>query len=150
MFKTKIENISKFVTDYIESVKTTEVDKKQFQKELKKILKKSLKKYINVYNVGKPKRPKSSFILFCEDERDSIKKEFPNYLSQDIIIEQSKRWNCLKETNPEKLLKYQNLSLLDKERYLKYMQEYENRQKEFSDDELEEKIDPKEQKRLLK
>jgi hypothetical protein len=149
MFKSKIENISKFVTDYIESVKSTDVDNKQFQKELKKILKKSLKKYIKNRDIDKPKRPKTSFILFCDDERDNIKKDFPHYISRDIVTEQGKRWKELKDNNPERLKKYEELALIHKKRYLKSMEEYENREKDFSDDE-EVDIDPKEEKRKLK
>jgi len=152
MFKSKIENISKFVTDYIESVKSTDVDNKQFQKELKKILKKSLKKYIKNRDIDKPKRPKTSFILFCDDERDNIKKDFPHYISRDIVTEQGKRWKELKNNNPERLKKYEELALIHKKRYLKSMEEYENREKDFSDDEEvdEKNIDPKEEKRKLK
>ena len=148
MFKSKIENISKFVTDYIESVKSTDVDNKQFQKELKKILKKSLKKYIKIRDIDKPKRPKTSFILFCNDERDNIKKDFPHYISRDIVTEQGKRWKELKNNNPERLKKYEDLALIHKKRYLKSMEEYENREKDFSDEEVD--IDPKEEKRKLK
>ena len=137
MFKSKIENISKFVTDYIESVKSTDVDNKQFQKELKKILKKSLKKYIKKRDIDKPKRPKTSFILFCDDERNNIRKDFPHYISRDIVTEQGKRWKELKNNNPEKLKKYEELALIHKERYLNNMKEYEKKEKDFSDDDEE-------------
>ena len=150
MFKSKIENISKLVTEYIESVKTTEVDKKEFQKELKKILKKSLKKYIKNHNIDKPKRPKTSFILFCDDERPNIKKDFPTYLSQNIIVELGKRWGELKNNNPEKVKKFEDLAVIHKQTYLKSMKEYENRENDVSDDDSEENIDPKEEKRKLK
>jgi hypothetical protein len=45
----------------------------------------------------------SSYILFCEDERPSIIKDFPNKITTD---EYAKRWNELKLNDPDRYKVY--------------------------------------------
>jgi len=62
-----------------------------------------------------PKRSKSSYLCYCDEERLNIKQEHPEMQAKDVIRELGRRWSLLK-TDPSKLEKYVQLSLLDKQR----------------------------------
>lgn len=53
---------------------------------------------------NKPKM--SSFILFCKDERENIKKEDKEFTSREIITELALRWNNIKNNDTDKLNYY--------------------------------------------
>ena len=69
-------------------------------------------------NNPKPKRPKTSYILFSEDE----KKKISDLKGKKLIIELGSRWRNLKATNDKRLEYYANLAAADKERYANEMQ----------------------------
>lgn len=49
---------------------------------------------------------KSSYILFCQDERGNVKEAFPHMKTKEITAELGKRWNELKLNNPDKYKEY--------------------------------------------
>ena len=69
-------------------------------------------------NNPKPKRPKTSYIFFSEDE----KKKISDLKGKKLIIELGSRWRNLKATNDKRLEYYANLAAADKERYANEMQ----------------------------
>lgn len=86
-----------------------------------------------------PKKNKSSYMFFCADERENIKKDNPDLSNKEIIVEMGVRWKLLKETEPELLKKYEDLAAEDKERFLK-------EKRKSIDNSLEEKSEPKSKK----
>lgn len=76
-----------------------------------------------------PKRPKTSYILFCCELRDKVKEENENMSAKEITAELGRRWGKL--TDKQKL-KYQKKYEVEKVRYEKEMQNYSPP----SDDEL--------------
>jgi hypothetical protein len=82
----------------------------------------------NVKSTGKrlkdpnaPKRGKSSYIFFCLENREKIKKSHPDMSAKDIIKELGRSW---RDTSDEKKQKYVKLSEDDKERYSGEINEY--------------------------
>ena len=55
----------------------------------------------------KKKKKMSVYILFCKEERATIKEEFPDYNSKEIISELGRRWTELKETKSDKISYYE-------------------------------------------
>ena len=55
----------------------------------------------------KKKKKMSSYILFCKEERATIKAEFPEYNSKEIISELGRRWSELKASNSDKIAYYE-------------------------------------------
>lgn len=68
--------------------------------------------------IEKLKKPRTSFILFCNDHRDKCKIENPNLQSKDINVLLAKMWNQHKTSNSEIVEKYKVLSRNDINRYL--------------------------------
>ena len=69
-----------------------------------------------------PKRGKSSYLYFCEENRKKVKKELgENTNATDVTRELGARWNKLKKDKKRagKLKEYTRLALADKERYEK-------------------------------
>lgn len=64
-----------------------------------------------------PKRGKSAYLFFCNDERADVIQKNPNLKGKEVTAELANRWNQLKENNPEKLQQYESLALEDKLRY---------------------------------
>lgn len=69
-----------------------------------------------IFSQTKPKRAKSSYLLFCKDERSKIIEQFPHFNSKQVTSELASRWNTLKKTNKELYSYYENLSIQDKEK----------------------------------
>ena len=66
-------------------------------------------------NNPKPKRPKTSYMFFSEDEKKSI----TDIKGKNLIIELGSRWRNLKANNDKRLEHYAQLAAADKKRYLK-------------------------------
>lgn len=49
----------------------------------------------------KVKKPKSSYLIFCDEQRELIKVSNPELKSTQVIQECSKRWNALSEQQKE-------------------------------------------------
>lgn len=45
-----------------------------------------------------PKRPASSYILFQNEVRAALRKEFPNMTHQELVAEMTKRWTSMTDT----------------------------------------------------
>ncbi|OUW96000.1 MAG: hypothetical protein CBD97_01965 [Pelagibacteraceae bacterium TMED237] len=98
-----------------------------------------LKKYQDLANANKfsvedkPKRGKSSYLYFCNDFREIVKKDLIKEFNTEpkatlITKELGKRWNKLKEEG--KISKYEDMANLDKQRY------YDEKSKKISDQEV--------------
>lgn len=81
-----------------------------------------LESYIPVENTKKskssanrPKMPKNSYMFFCDEEREKVKKEKPELKSKDILVELGARWRKIKGTKAS--TKYEDKSINDKKRY---------------------------------
>jgi len=68
-----------------------------------------------------PKRPKSSYIIFCGAKRDEIKKKNPDIKAKDILSKLGEMWKAL---NDKQKKKYVDEANKDKERYEGEMNEY--------------------------
>ena len=68
-----------------------------------------------------PKRPKSSYIIFCGAKRDEIKKKNPDMKGKEILSKLGEMWKAL---NDKQKKKYVDEANKDKERYEGDMNEY--------------------------
>lgn len=66
---------------------------------------------------GGPVKSKSSYLHFCAEEREKIKSDGLSLKNTEIITELGLRWSKLKESDPERLAKYEAVAKQDKERY---------------------------------
>lgn len=82
---------------------------------------------------GAPKKNKSSYLFFCEEERPKIVKEKPDISYQNIMSELGARWKSLEENHPDKI-RFNELALKDKERYVKEKQEFDSNDSAKSED----------------
>ena len=76
----------------------------------------------NMENSSAPKRSKSSYIFFCIDNREKIKKANPNMSAKELIRELGRVWR--EEVSPKKKAKYEKLAQKDKDRYNEEMSTY--------------------------
>jgi high mobility group protein B2 len=68
-----------------------------------------------------PKKPKSAYILFCMDMRESVKEQNPNMKATEITSKLGDMWNKLSDDKKEK---YAHQASADKERYSTAMETY--------------------------
>lgn len=64
-----------------------------------------------------PKRAKSGYLYFCEENRSKIKDEHPEMSAIEVTSELGRRWNLLKEKGEKAIKKYNDLAAEDKARY---------------------------------
>ena len=95
---------SKFVSSFIEKNCSEDIvelwndeTKEEFVKMIEKELKKNTKVKKEKKPVDAPKGARSSYILFCMEERPKINKEFPELSNQDKVKLMAERWNEAKE-----------------------------------------------------
>ena len=93
------------------------------QKELNKLLKVTKSK---TRDPNKPKRGKSSYIIFCDAYRPKLKSEFPDANNKEILTKLGKMWDNIKKDNPNEYKKFESLSLIERNRYKEQMEEYKN------------------------
>ena len=93
------------------------------QGDLQKILSSSIKESFvkKLKDPDAPKRGKSSYIFFCLENREKIKKSNPDMSAKDIIKELGRLWRDLSVDKKEKYIK---MSQNDKERYSGEINEY--------------------------
>ena len=137
----KLDNVSKFVLDFINTNKDADKDKitelwhsKSVQKEFKKNIKPKAPK--KVKDIQKPIRSRSAYLIFSEDFREQIKTENPGINTKTIIQRLATLWKEKKETDKELVDKYEKLSTIDKERYARELKKYnqnKNVTKDISD-----------------
>jgi hypothetical protein len=68
-----------------------------------------------------PKKGRSSYILFCNDNRASVKEEFSNHTPVQIISELGSKW---RESSDKTKNSYTTKAKKDKERYIKEFEDY--------------------------
>ena len=109
--------------------------------------KKSTKKIEKKTTEG-PKKNKSSYMFFCSDERETIKNENPELSNKEILVEMGARWKILKESDPDRLKKYEELAAEDKERFLREKGETSSTEKTYKEEtkETNKKVSSKEKK----
>jgi hypothetical protein len=64
-----------------------------------------------------PKKNKTSYMYFCMDERENIKKEGLVINNKEILVELGVRWAKVKEENSDRYKKFVSLAEEDKIRY---------------------------------
>jgi len=74
-----------------------------------------------------PKRPTSSYMFFCQHERDTIKNECPNMNAKEITSELGRRWKTLTDEQKVPYLEKQDK---DKARYMNEKQSIPQPEKE--------------------
>jgi HMG (high mobility group) box len=69
----------------------------------------------------KPKKSKSAYLFFCEEERSRIKQAQPELKSTEITVLLGQRWNALKKdsSRASELASYEKKASADNERYVK-------------------------------
>ena len=60
-----------------------------------------------------PKKPKTAYMMFCDEER----KKIDNIKGKDLLVELGARWQVLKTNKDKRLQKYEKLAEADKQRY---------------------------------
>lgn len=120
-----IENINNYVINFIEMNKDSNLVELWKSKKNQQNLLKTLKKNnITIKDPLKPKRGKSGFLFFCDEYRSKVKSEFPDMKVKEIVSTLGIRWKELKKENSEEILKFEKLSLDDRNRYKKEMHDY--------------------------
>lgn len=120
------EVVSDYVLEILSSyLKQDDIDLvrsalKDHQSELKSVItknitKKQCTKLRKKKDPNAPKRGKSSYIFFCVDKREEIKKTNPDMSATDIIKELGRVWS--EETSKADKAKYKLQSKADQERY---------------------------------
>ena len=71
---------------------------------------------------NRPKRPKTSYLYFCEEKRPILKSQHPEFKVGEIMKELGKMWKALSEDGKTK---YNELYEKDKARYEEELEEYE-------------------------
>ncbi|PVV01445.1 hypothetical protein BB560_004135 [Smittium megazygosporum] len=69
-----------------------------------------------------PKRPLSSYIMFCNDNRDKVRNQHPGISSQDISKILGEMWNSINEVEKKR---YELIFQRQKQRYQEEIREYE-------------------------
>ncbi len=114
-------NVSKYIVSFISKHGSEELlstwNEKGNEKDFKKLFKEKTKK-------SGPKRNKTAYMFFCDEEREKIKSEGLELNNKEILTEMAARWKKLKEESPSSLEKYNKLAESDKERYTKEVEEY--------------------------
>jgi len=89
------------------------------------LLIKTIKKTnIKIKDPNKPKRGKSGFLYFCEENRCKIKSQNPDLSVKEIVSKLGQLWQFLKKTNKDEIKRYEDLSVSDRIRYQNEMKQY--------------------------
>ena len=84
-----------------------------------------------------PKRPLSTFFLFCHDERPNVKQLYPSHSIGEVAKELGERWN---KVPPEVKLKYEQKARKDKQRYEVEIANYRNKKTKAEANVAEEEV----------
>ena len=66
---------------------------------------------------GKPKRGRSAYIFYCQDNRPVVKQEMGDAKATEVTTELGRRWTAVRDTGGDEYEKYQQLAAADKKRY---------------------------------
>jgi structure-specific recognition protein 1 len=133
-FEKKTKKMEKVIKEMTEKMEEMEEKMEKMAKDIKKKgtgVKKERKKKPE----GSPVGMRSSYIFFCKEKREEVKKENPDMDSKGIIRKLGEMWQELKE-DEEEYARFQEMAAEDKERYTAEMKEFKG---EDSGDEKEEK-----------
>lgn len=121
-----IENINKFVLDFIDANKNSlSINDNWLSKKNQQFLIKTLKKNnIKIKDPNKPKRGKSAFLFFCEENRNKLKKLNPEFTVKEIVSKLGEDWQTLKDSKSTDINKYEQQSIKDRNRYKNEMRTY--------------------------
>ena len=121
------KDFSNFVLDFIKKHKdNTDILNTWTSENTQKSLEKILKSTRNKKDPNKPKRGRSSYILFCDDYRPIVKEKFPNLSNKEKTSKLAELWREFKETNSSKLNEYEQESLKERQIYKEKMETYED------------------------
>ena len=90
-----------------------EQDKKRYQQELANYVPSTEQTSTKKERTG-PKRPLTSYMYFCQENRDRVKTENPNMNAKEITTELGARWKRLSDTDK---VPYEAMQVADKARY---------------------------------
>jgi hypothetical protein len=121
-----LENINDFViTFFSQNTDNEYLESLWMSPKNQQLLLKTIKKTnIKIKDPNKPKRGKSGFLYFCEENREKIKNEHPSISVKEIVSKLGQLWQYLKKTNKEEIKRYEDLSISDRIRYKNQMKEY--------------------------
>ena len=101
---------------------------KENEDAVKEIIKPTTTKTTKIKDPNKPKRGKTTYMLFCADERPGVKAELADAKPTEVTTELGRRWNTFKEsTKPRDKRRYQkyvDTAAVDKQRYDDEMADY--------------------------
>ncbi|KAK8804838.1 hypothetical protein WA171_006804 [Blastocystis sp. BT1] len=69
----------------------------------------------------KPKKPLSSYMLFCREKRSSVMSQFPEYKAKEVVTKLGEMWQALSD---KEKAKYVSLAQENREQYAKQMKEW--------------------------
>ena len=108
--------INNVPSEIIENWKSAK-NQKQFIKEIKKM-------NITIVDPKKPKRGKSGFLYFCDENRNKVKEKNPNISVKQVVSKLGILWQELKKTNKSEIERFELMSLKDRNRYKDEMKSY--------------------------
>ena len=73
---------------------------------------------------NQPKRPKTSYMFYCDETRPTVVKKNPKFKLGDVSKAMGKEWKKLNDKKKEKFVK---LAEADKKRYEEEMEAYQNK-----------------------
>lgn len=117
--KERIKVEKKAEKERIKAEKRAEKERVKAEKKAKKEEKRRKK----ALKDRKPKKAKTSYLLFCDKYRAGLKEKYPEKEMKEITGMLAELWKQIKET--DKVNEFKQLALQDKERYLKEMEIYE-------------------------
>lgn len=122
------ELFMQFLNEHGSEDMVQEWQKQKYQEKLMEFLPKATKTS-GKKDPNKPKGCKSSYIFFCCDYREEVKKDLGNANSKEITAELARRWHAMKDSTKavdiRNLSKYEDLAKSDKERYITEMADYD-------------------------
>jgi hypothetical protein len=107
-------------SDLVRVVETLESNSSQLQKTINSRMNQDAKK-LRVKDPNAPKRNKSSYLIFCEDRREHIKKNNTAISSTQLIRELGAAW---KNVSASDKTRYEALAVKDKARFDTEMKSY--------------------------
>jgi len=121
-----IKNLNLFINEFlINNKKNEKIEEVWNSKKHQQLLLKMLKQNnITIKDPDKPKRGKSAFLFYCEENRKKLKEKYDGYSVKQIVQKLGLDWKKLKETNPDEIDKYEKMSIVDRERYKTEMKNY--------------------------
>ena len=121
-----IKNLNLFISIFLQNNKNNEKIEEIWEtKKNQQLLIKMLKQNnITIKDPEKPKRGKSAFLFYCEENRKILKIKYTGFSVKQIVQKLGLEWRKLKESNSNEIERYENLSIIDRDRYKLEMKNY--------------------------